>query len=170
MIWGSVGTDNDANPGTTVTRGDSSSFPFFHFLGVEAKGGTCPSSIAAVDNDYFNPCCAVLMSANHVPDGVENKAFSAIPPSGISTSPLCENDRRCGNELTPMQPNSNPPGTFWLGTAPSFGIEKAPGVLSDDLFGDNGPGNWACNDFISVCSSSVAINWVQVQLQFTQSK
>ena len=45
------------------------------------------------------------MSANHVPDGVENKAFSAIPPSGIATSPLCESDQKCGNELTPMQLN-----------------------------------------------------------------
>lgn len=45
------------------------------------------------------------MSANHVPDGAENKAFSAIPPTGITTSPLCESDHKCGNELTPMQPN-----------------------------------------------------------------
>lgn len=67
--------------------------------------GTYPRSIIAVYNYYFNRHCAVLMSANHVPDGVENKAFSAIPPSGITTFPLCESDRKCGNELTPMQPN-----------------------------------------------------------------
>lgn len=45
------------------------------------------------------------MSANHVPDGVGNKAFPAVPPSGIATSPLCESDHKRGNELTPMQPN-----------------------------------------------------------------
>lgn len=69
------------------------------------KVGTCLSSIAATYNYYFNRHCAVLMSANHVPDGVENKAFSAILPSGITTSPLCGSDHKCGNELTPMQPN-----------------------------------------------------------------
>ena len=69
------------------------------------KVGTYLSSVAAMYNYYFNRHCAVLMSANHVPDGVENKAFSAIPPSGIATSPLCESDHKCGNELTPMQLN-----------------------------------------------------------------
>ena len=56
--------------------------------------GTCLGSIAAVVNYYFNRHRAVLMSANHVPDGVENKAFSAIPPGGITVSPLCEGDHK----------------------------------------------------------------------------
>lgn len=44
--------------------------------------GTYLSSVAAVYNYYFNRRCAVLMSANHKADGVENKAFSAIPLVG----------------------------------------------------------------------------------------
>lgn len=69
------------------------------------KVGTYGKGIAAVYNYYFKRHCAELMGAKHVPDGVENKAFPAIPPSGITTSPLCESDRKSGNELTPMQPN-----------------------------------------------------------------
>lgn len=86
---------------TQLSRLSPSSIRF----GGRPKVETYLSSIAAVDNYYFNQHCAVLMSANHVPDGVKNKAFSAIPPSGITTSPLCESDHKRGNELTPMQPN-----------------------------------------------------------------
>lgn len=91
---------------TTIITGSSSvaSLSPTSFAG-RPKVGTHGSGIAAVYNYYFNRHCAVLMSANHVPDGVENKAFPAIPPSGITTSPLRESDRRSGNELTPMQAN-----------------------------------------------------------------
>lgn len=88
---------------TVVIRGSSSALPFFHFLCRRLKVGTCLSSAAAMGNYDSNRRCAVLMSAKPAPDGVGNKAFPAVPPSGITTSPLRERDHERGNELTPTQ-------------------------------------------------------------------